>query len=696
MPVLDIVINAIRAKKGAKEAQDALGGVGAEAEKTTRKTTAANRALDSTAKSMRGLSGAGGQLRGVLASLGVAFSLQQVAARADEYTNLTNRLRLVTNGSAELAAVQQQLLQQANNSRVPLAAQADLYSKIARAGGALGRTAAQALEVTDAISKAVTISGAAGTAAEAAIIQLGQGLNAGVLRGEELNSVVEQTPRLAQAIADALGVPIGMLKTLGEQGKITSEVVFDGLRKQAATLNEEFSQMEPTLSQAFAVLGNNMTTLIGRLDSATNTTGTIAKNIISFSKTLPERMIIMIGAVQTAAVTIVATFDQLLLKAQMRIAQGALILQSMAQNPVVRALLPGSGALSAAGQGLSSLVGNPAQLATDLARSQANERRSLLLIQKNVAKDLDSLIRTDTGALNNPLTVGQAPAGYVPPVAVDKGASKAAKAAEAARKEALRNSLAEDRKFLSDVEKSVIEVTRIFDETRTPAEQFNAEIEKLLSMKSELEAREGGLFDRAVQQTVDNFASQMEKLDESKDALKGFEEFGVQAARNMQTAFADFLFDPFQDGLKGMLSGFVNTLRRMAAELLAQQLLLAMFNTLAGGSSTGFWASLAQGLSTGAGAAAGGSRGPGMYRVNEFGPEMLALPSRAVVLNNQATRALGNDGGGAGKGVKVEIQTRGGETATVDVLDTAAGERRIMAVLERNSEQLKRRLGLGG
>src|SRR5690606_22239301 len=74
--------------------------------------------------------------------------------------------------------------------------------------------------------------------------------------------------------------------------------------------------------------------------------------------------------------------------------------------------------------------------------------------------------------------------------------------------------------------------------------------------------------------TLDNIMTEVAySMREVKDELTVFAE---QAARNMQTAFADFLFDPFSDGLKGMLKGFIDVIRRMVAEVAAAKIFGSM------------------------------------------------------------------------------------------------------------------------
>src|SRR5690606_18736649 len=126
------------------------------------------------------------------------------------------RLSLVTSGTEQLVRVQNELFAVAQSTRAPLVDTVDLYGRMARATQELGVSEGQLLTVTNAINQAIVISGASASSAQAALIQLGQGFAAGALRGEELNSVLEQTPRIAQAIADGMRVSVGELRRLGQ------------------------------------------------------------------------------------------------------------------------------------------------------------------------------------------------------------------------------------------------------------------------------------------------------------------------------------------------------------------------------------------------------------------------------------------------------------------------------------------------
>ncbi|MBN6345382.1 tape measure protein, partial [Escherichia coli] len=114
-----------------------------------------------------------------------------------------------------------------------LDATAQVYQRFADNADRLGLSQQKVAELTETVSKAVAISGASATAAQAALTQFGQALASGQLRGEELNSVMEQTPALAKAIADGMGVSVGELRKKAQDGEMTIEKVIQALERAA-------------------------------------------------------------------------------------------------------------------------------------------------------------------------------------------------------------------------------------------------------------------------------------------------------------------------------------------------------------------------------------------------------------------------------------------------------------------------------
>lgn len=253
-------------------------------------------------------------------AIGVAFSAtaavamtKQLIEISDKYTQLDGRLRLVTKSTEEFKAAQSGLYKIAQDTRVEYEATADLYTRIARSTDSLGLSQKDLLGITESINKALIVSGASGESASAALMQLGQGMASGTLRGEELNSVMEQTPRLAQMIADGLGVGIGQLREMGKEGKITSEVLIGALQRGAASVNDEFSRMPETVGQAMTKMTNAFEDIVSGGNDAAGATNGIADAINNITTTLEtnrEGIISGIKAIGDAAAYSLEKFGQ--------------------------------------------------------------------------------------------------------------------------------------------------------------------------------------------------------------------------------------------------------------------------------------------------------------------------------------------------------------------------------------------------
>ncbi|WP_169767237.1 tape measure protein [Campylobacter curvus] len=207
---------------------------------------------------------------------GISNAFKGSLASIDAFSNAMGRLKLATKSSEELKALSEQILNISNSSRVSFTETTDLYTRFANNLKNTTISSSKMLEVTKAVSQSLIVSGASANSANAALVQLAQGLAADSLRGQELASVMEQTPRLAQAIADGMGVSIGELRKLAEQGKLTAEAVFNALYKQKDVIEKEFLQMPATISQSMVTLGNSVQNLLGRLNESTGFTKLIA------------------------------------------------------------------------------------------------------------------------------------------------------------------------------------------------------------------------------------------------------------------------------------------------------------------------------------------------------------------------------------------------------------------------------------
>jgi tape measure domain-containing protein len=201
-----------------------------------------------------------------------AGQLQQLVQVADAWNMMAARLKLATAGQHEFVTAQKALFDIAQRMGVPIAEVSTLYGKLQQAVRMLGGEQKDALSITESISQALRLSGASATEAQSSLLQFGQALASGVLRGEEFNSVVENSPRLAQALADGLNVPIGRLRKMAEEGRLTADVVVNALMSQKDKLSSEYAQLPATVSQALQRLQNAFGLWVSQVDAATGIT----------------------------------------------------------------------------------------------------------------------------------------------------------------------------------------------------------------------------------------------------------------------------------------------------------------------------------------------------------------------------------------------------------------------------------------
>ena len=212
-------------------------------------------------------------LRGLFGFTGLGIVVREILQLGDAFTDAQNRLRLLVDGEEELTQKTRRLFEIARETRSSFSGTAELYQRVGLAAKSLGQNSADLERVVTNVNRAIILSGASAKEAENGLIQLAQGIAANRLSGDELRSVLEQLPKVADVIAKsmtetniALGktgkdalVTRGQLRDLGAQGKITVEVVLKAFDNLATTdqLAAQFSKTVPTLSQALTVLGNS-------------------------------------------------------------------------------------------------------------------------------------------------------------------------------------------------------------------------------------------------------------------------------------------------------------------------------------------------------------------------------------------------------------------------------------------------------
>ncbi|MEA4448550.1 tape measure protein [Klebsiella pneumoniae] len=221
------------------------------------------RGFDSTTRAVNNTERSISSLSGVAVALAAALSVKQVSEYADAWATVNNKLANSLRPNEQLADVTERVFNITQQTRSSLDATASLYARLERATRQYGTSADDLAKLTTIINQGFVVSGATAQEAENAIIQLSQGLASGALRGEEFNSVNEQGNRLIVALADSMGVSIGEMRNMAAQGKLTTDVVVNGLLSQGAVIGKEFANTTTTISQALQVAGNNVTKFFG-------------------------------------------------------------------------------------------------------------------------------------------------------------------------------------------------------------------------------------------------------------------------------------------------------------------------------------------------------------------------------------------------------------------------------------------------
>ncbi|MGQ1243362.1 tape measure protein [Acinetobacter baumannii] len=266
---LVIVIDSQNAERNARNLGNELVSI-------ERKGEFASKSMDSLSVATRALAG---HMAG-LVTVGAAIS------KMDTYTGLQNRLKLVTNNQAELNKATEDTFQIAQKTYSAWDSVLQVYQRFSDNAKTLNLTMDDTARLTETVSKAVAISGASAEAADAALVQFGQALASGTLRGEELNSVMEQTPALAKAIAQGMGITVGELRSIAAEGKITSQAIVKALRNVESDVDALFAKTDITIGQSLTLLNNEITKFVGEAGKGSGAAQVLAGSIQTLASNL--------------------------------------------------------------------------------------------------------------------------------------------------------------------------------------------------------------------------------------------------------------------------------------------------------------------------------------------------------------------------------------------------------------------------
>ena len=231
-----------------------------QAEKASGETTRTQRALDKIRTASIGSSGGVDRLASSIKNLVGTYvglqGLKNVLSLADTLSQTAARIDMMNDGLQTTEELTNMIYAAAQRSRGSFTQTANMVGQLGNLAGDAFDSTQELVAFAEQLNKQIALSGASATAADAAILQLTQGLSSGALRGEELNSVLEQTPTVAQAIANYLGVTTGKMREMASEGALTAEVVKNALLSAADETNAKFASMPMTFAQNMQQLQN--------------------------------------------------------------------------------------------------------------------------------------------------------------------------------------------------------------------------------------------------------------------------------------------------------------------------------------------------------------------------------------------------------------------------------------------------------
>ncbi len=689
------------------------------------------KSLDSLGQGYQRLAAAAG------AYLTVATAIKALKI-ADDYAVLQRRIRTATRDTGDYVAVSKELYEIAQRNGTALKDTVDIFQRLSLQAKALGASNDEVLRLTDTVQKLGVIGGSSQAAMSAGLMQFSQAMASGTVRAEEINSIMENLPELAVRIEKGLKLLPGTLKQAVNEGKVLSKEVFQAVLQMAPQVAQEFAQIPDDLARSGQMLQTSVSKLLDSLNKSYDVTQSISTVFRAISLSLDKTVATKGGffdflnnvagsrleqlyGVESAATRTLKYGEQYNhLLAQRKTLEDEIARIVELNDPRDSVQLDAASRLLAQTQAeldrLKSAANKPQPL---VSSSTSGTEPPADVVDPKVQKRVEQMVKSlQLQAATWGKTAQQVALYRIEMALGDKAATQfgqtvLANARAAAEFITMRQAQAEATERLTQAEVDFMDATIAYNQSQRemldtvldsvdPFRAYNkrlAELEQLAKQFPEHADK--------INQAIEQLNASLEEgppaaLAKSTDKMS---EFAVQAARNIQSSFADFLFDPFSSGLDGMLVGFVRTLQRMAAEMLAQTLLMSAFKAMAGGSSTGFWASMAASIKHDGGImGAGGPQrmvspllfagAPRYHAGGIAGLKPLEMPAilqkGEEVLPRSDPRHAAN-GGGASQPFNVTIVD---DRASVDkYMATPAAGQHFITHIKRNAQVIKGILG---
>lgn len=242
-----------QASQSVTRMQQQLDGVGRRTQDNINHQNNYNKSVNSGSSAVSSLLG---KAKKMAVTLGTTFGAKRVIGLSDTMASTQARLNLMNDGLQTTNQLNQMIYQSAQDSRGSYQSTADAVTKMALNAGNAFKNNAEVVAFMEQINKQFVIGGASAVESSNAIIQLGQAMAAGTLRGDELNSILEAAPEIARAIEKSMGWAEGSIKSYAEEGEVTAEVVKNSMLNMADETNKKFNSMPMTFGQVMTSIQN--------------------------------------------------------------------------------------------------------------------------------------------------------------------------------------------------------------------------------------------------------------------------------------------------------------------------------------------------------------------------------------------------------------------------------------------------------
>lgn len=258
--------------KGLKQGITDLDALGKTGKKTEQDLKGLTGQTDKASSSIGSMAGVARTAQIALAGL----ATNGIIKVADSYSAMQGQLKLVTTTTNELISVQARLNAVSMATFASQAETTKLYSTMQPALQTLGKTTSDTIKFVETFNKALSLTAPTTAQSQAAILQFAQAMGSGVLRGDEFNSMMENGRGVMMALADGMGRPIGELRALAEQGKLTADVVYAALSNASQKIESDFAKMPMTVGKGLQNLETGFFNLVGAVDQASGATAGLA------------------------------------------------------------------------------------------------------------------------------------------------------------------------------------------------------------------------------------------------------------------------------------------------------------------------------------------------------------------------------------------------------------------------------------